>query len=77
VATGRRNQCLFSHLTLQRSGHARGLDPGRGQQARDQYADPASNVVDVRIRLLRGKPGPPPLIHTVRAAGYVADTEPR
>ncbi|MGG5260333.1 response regulator transcription factor [Phycicoccus avicenniae] len=38
----------------------------------DELADPSSNVVDVRIRLLRGKLGDPPLIHTVRGAGYVA-----
>ncbi|MGL4176710.1 MAG: response regulator transcription factor [Dermatophilaceae bacterium] len=43
----------------------------------DEFADPASNVVDVRIRLLRSKIGEPPLIHTVRGAGYVADGEPR
>ncbi|MGL5929859.1 MAG: response regulator transcription factor [Dermatophilaceae bacterium] len=43
----------------------------------DEFADPASNVVEVRIRLLRSKIGEPPLIHTVRGAGYVADGEPR
>ncbi|WP_040157625.1 response regulator transcription factor [Mobilicoccus massiliensis] len=39
----------------------------------DEYADPSSNVVDVRIRLLRGKLGEPPIIHTVRGAGFVAE----
>ncbi|MBM6402284.1 response regulator transcription factor [Phycicoccus sonneratiae] len=43
----------------------------------DEFADPASNVVDVRIRLLRGKLGDPPLVHTVRGAGYVAEERPR
>jgi two-component system copper resistance phosphate regulon response regulator CusR len=39
----------------------------------DEYADPMSNVVDVRIRLLRRKLGQPAQIHTVRGAGYVAE----
>ncbi|PIE26188.1 MAG: DNA-binding response regulator [Micrococcales bacterium] len=43
----------------------------------DHLADPASNVVDVRIRLLRSKLGDPPLVHTVRGAGYVAAERPR
>ncbi|MGL5908563.1 MAG: response regulator transcription factor [Phycicoccus sp.] len=43
----------------------------------DEFADPASNVVDVRIRLLRNKIGEPQLIRTVRGAGYVAGVEPR
>ncbi len=43
----------------------------------DEFADPASNVVDVRIRLLRAKLGEPSVIHTVRGAGYVADESPR
>jgi DNA-binding response OmpR family regulator len=38
----------------------------------DEYADPRSNVVDVRMRLLRQKLGEPALVHTVRGAGYVA-----
>lgn len=38
----------------------------------DEYADPVSNVVDVRVRMLRVKLGDPPLVHTVRGAGYVA-----
>ncbi|MGL5819383.1 MAG: response regulator transcription factor [Phycicoccus sp.] len=43
----------------------------------DEFADPASNVVDVRIRLLRSKIGDPPLIRTVRGAGYAIDGGPR
>jgi two-component system copper resistance phosphate regulon response regulator CusR len=39
----------------------------------DEFADPSSNVIDVRIRLLRAKIGEPPLLHTVRGAGYLAD----
>ncbi|WP_313565779.1 winged helix-turn-helix domain-containing protein [Mobilicoccus sp.] len=39
----------------------------------DEFADPSSNVIDVRIRLLRGKLGDPPVIHTVRGAGFVAE----
>lgn len=39
----------------------------------DEYADPSSNVVDVRIRLLRSKLGNPALIHTVRGAGFIAE----
>ena len=39
----------------------------------DAFADPSSNVIEVRIRLLREKLGLPPLIHTVRGAGYVAE----
>ncbi|MGL5853109.1 MAG: response regulator transcription factor [Phycicoccus sp.] len=42
----------------------------------DEFADPASNVVDVRIRLLRNKIGEPQLIRTVRGTGYVAGVEP-
>jgi DNA-binding response OmpR family regulator len=36
----------------------------------DEQADPASNVVDVVIAQLRRKLGDPPLIATVRGAGY-------
>jgi two-component system OmpR family response regulator len=36
----------------------------------DELADPMSNVVDVKIRQLRRKLGPPDLVHTVRGAGY-------
>nr|WP_217994500.1 response regulator transcription factor [Mobilicoccus pelagius] len=39
----------------------------------DEFADPSSNVVDVRIRLLRSKIGDPPVIHTVRGVGFVAE----
>ncbi len=39
----------------------------------DEFADPSSNVIEVRIRLLRAKLGDPPLLHTVRGAGYVAE----
>ncbi len=39
----------------------------------DEYADPTSNVVDVRMRLLRNKLGDPPLVHTVRGVGYIAE----
>ena len=39
----------------------------------DEYTDPSSNVVDVRIRLLRSKLGNPALIHTVRGAGFIAE----
>lgn len=42
----------------------------------DEFADPSSNVVDVRIRLLRGKLGEPPVIRTVRGAGFVAEVTP-
>lgn len=38
----------------------------------DELADPRSNVVDVRMRLLRQKLGEPALVHTVRGAGYIA-----
>jgi DNA-binding response OmpR family regulator len=37
----------------------------------DEAADPASNVVDVIVGQLRRKLGEPPLIGTVRGAGYV------
>lgn len=39
----------------------------------DEMADPVSNVVDVVITQLRRKLGPPPLVHTVRGAGYRLD----
>ena len=42
------------------------------EQCWDEYADPRSNVIDVRVGRLRKKVGNPPLIHTVRGAGYVA-----
>ena len=37
----------------------------------DEQADPASNVVDVIIGQLRRKLGAPPVIVTVRGAGYL------
>jgi two-component system OmpR family response regulator len=36
----------------------------------DEFADPMSNVVDVKIRQLRRKLGAPDLVHTIRGAGY-------
>jgi DNA-binding response OmpR family regulator len=36
----------------------------------DEMADPASNVVDVAIRQLRRKLGPPDLIESLRGVGY-------
>ncbi|WP_250034088.1 response regulator transcription factor [Paractinoplanes maris] len=36
----------------------------------DTSADPMSNVVDVVVRRLRAKLGPPELVHTVRGRGY-------
>jgi two-component system copper resistance phosphate regulon response regulator CusR len=38
----------------------------------DEFADPASNVVDTRIGRIRAKLGAPPLVRTVRGAGYLA-----
>jgi DNA-binding response OmpR family regulator len=37
----------------------------------DASADPMSNVVDVVVKRLRRKLGPPELIHTVRGRGYL------
>jgi two-component system copper resistance phosphate regulon response regulator CusR len=42
----------------------------------DEFAEPASNVVEARIGRLRSKLGSPPLVHTVRGTGYLAATEP-
>jgi two-component system copper resistance phosphate regulon response regulator CusR len=39
----------------------------------DEFADPMSNVVDVRIGALRRKLGEPPVIRTVRGFGYIID----
>ncbi|MBF4514113.1 response regulator transcription factor [Plantibacter sp. VKM Ac-2885] len=36
----------------------------------DEFADPRSNIVDVRVGLLRQKLGDPPILHTVRGIGY-------
>lgn len=38
----------------------------------DEFEDPASNVVEARIGRMRAKLGTPPLVHTVRGAGYLA-----
>lgn len=38
----------------------------------DEFAEPMSNVVDVKVAQLRKKLGKPPLVHTVRGAGYLA-----
>ncbi|MFC4003761.1 response regulator transcription factor [Prauserella oleivorans] len=37
----------------------------------DELVPPASNVLDVLITQLRRKLGPPPVLHTVRGAGYL------
>jgi two-component system copper resistance phosphate regulon response regulator CusR len=42
----------------------------------DEFADPLSNVVDVKIRQLRRKLGAPDVVHTVRGAGYRIGPEP-
>ncbi len=42
----------------------------------DEMADPASNVVDVVVAQLRRKLGDPPLVATVRGAGYRVDAGP-
>lgn len=39
----------------------------------DEAADPVSNVVDARVAALRRKLGEPPLVHTVRGHGYLAE----
>jgi DNA-binding response OmpR family regulator len=36
----------------------------------DEFADPMSNVVDVKVRQLRRKLGEPAVVRTVRGAGY-------
>jgi len=41
----------------------------------DEYEDPTSNVVEARIGRMRAKVGYPPLVHTVRGAGYLAAVE--
>lgn len=42
----------------------------------DEFEDPSSNVVEARIGRMRAKLGAPPLVHTVRGAGYLAAPEP-
>jgi DNA-binding response OmpR family regulator len=39
----------------------------------DEFADPMSNVVDVKVRQLRRKLGEPAVVQTVRGAGYRID----
>ena len=42
----------------------------------DENYDPLSNIIDVYLARLRKKvdlPGLPPLLHTVRGAGYTLD----
>lgn len=39
----------------------------------DEFAEPMSNVVDVKVAQLRKKLGEPALLHTVRGAGYVLE----
>lgn len=41
----------------------------------NEFMEPMSNVVDVKIAQLRKKLGDPPLVHTIRGAGYVASIE--
>ena len=38
----------------------------------NEFIEPMSNVVDVKVAQLRKKLGAPALVHTVRGAGYVA-----
>lgn len=40
----------------------------------DEHADPMSNVVDVHVASLRRKLGRPPVIRTVRGAGFVLES---
>ncbi|MGH2908628.1 MAG: response regulator transcription factor, partial [Solirubrobacteraceae bacterium] len=40
------------------------------ERAWDEYTDPFTTAVKTTIRRLRAKLGEPPLIHTVREAGY-------
>lgn len=43
----------------------------------DEMAEPMSNVVDVKIAQLRKKLGDPPVLFTVRGAGYVLGDNPQ
>jgi len=43
----------------------------------DEMAEPMSNVVDVKIAQLRKKLGDPPVLFTVRGAGYVLGDRPQ
>jgi two-component system OmpR family response regulator len=61
------------YLVLERLMTASGQPVSRRELIRyawDEHADPASNVLDVVIARLRRKLKDPPLIHTVRGAGY-------
>lgn len=61
------------YLVLERLMTASGRPVSRPELIRyawDEHADPASNVLDVVIARLRRKLKDPPLIHTVRGAGY-------
>jgi DNA-binding response OmpR family regulator len=40
----------------------------------DELSDPMSNVVDVKLGHLRAKLGEPPVIHTVRGVGFIAES---
>lgn len=42
----------------------------------DEFADPVSNIIDARVALLRTKLEEPPLVHTVRGVGYLAQIQP-
>ncbi len=43
----------------------------------DEHVDPVTNVVPVTVMTLRRKLGPPPVIETVKGAGYRIEPEPR
>jgi DNA-binding response OmpR family regulator len=45
------------------------------ERAWDEYTDPFTTAVKTTIRRLRAKLGDPPMIHTVREAGYRIGTE--
>ncbi len=42
----------------------------------NEFMEPMSNVVDVKVAQLRKKLGSPAIVHTVRGAGYVASETP-
>ncbi|PRX47004.1 DNA-binding response OmpR family regulator [Prauserella shujinwangii] len=59
---------------LERLVAAAGDTVGRAEliaAAWDELVPPASNVLDVLVTQLRRKLGPPPVLHTVRGAGYL------
>ena len=41
----------------------------------NEFMEPMSNVVDVKVAQLRKKLGHPPILHTVRGAGYVVSEQ--